>query len=346
MDKIAKSSAAERLRLFRDTAIQTSIPIAMIEKDFWVCYILSKIFADAEMSRILRFKGGTSLSKGYGLIERFSEDLDLILDKELVLGKEPLFKPSYKKQREFADELRRRSAKYISTELKTKIEKSLGGKLLVYTDAEYANANPEYTPNEIDNNFLHIVYPKVSEDNYLRPDILLEIGIMSAWEPKEPKEIIPYIAKAFPELEIAPAVVPTIMAKRTFWDKATILHREYHRPKGTHTPARYSRHYYDLYQMGKSAVKGDALADFDLLREVVERKDRLYHCAWALYEVCANGGMRLLPNDNNYDLLAKDYKAMQDMIFGDKPGWETILEFLQKLEDEINEEGQNGKRKD
>jgi hypothetical protein len=336
MDRVAKASAAERLRLFRDTAIQRSIPIAMVEKDFWVCYILSKIFGDAKMSQVLRFKGGTSLSKGYELIERFSEDLDIILAKELVLGKEPLFKPSYKKQREFADELAERTAKYIVETLKPKIEKLLGGKLLVYTDAEYAKANATYNPNEIDNKSLHIVYPKVSEDGYLRPDILLEIGIMSAWEPHEPKEILPYVAKTSPELEIAAAIVPTIMAKRTFWDKATILHREHYRPSETHTPARYSRHYYDLYQMGKSAVKGDALADFELLREVVERKDRLYHCAWARYEDCASGGMKLLPNENNHDLLAQDYKAMQEMIFGDKPSWETILEFLQKLEDEIN----------
>jgi hypothetical protein len=337
MDNIANASAAERLRVFRDSAVETSIPVAMIEKDFWVCWILWKLFEDNELKAILRFKGGTSLSKGYNLIERFSEDLDIILAKELIVGSESLFKPSYTQQREFSDKLSARAAQYISTTLKDKIVMLLGGNsVTVYTDEEYAKANPKHELKEFDNKSLHLVYPKAAEDSYLRPDILLEIGIMSAWTPNEPREILPYIAKAFPNLEISPAIVPTIVAKRTFWDKATILHREYYRPKNTHTPARYSRHYYDLYQMGLSFVRADALADFKLLAEVVERKDKLYHCPWAKYEEVLTGGLHLLPNENNLGLLSQDYKAMQGMIFGSIPEWNRILSSLYELEVEIN----------
>lgn len=353
MDRIVKSSAAERLRLFRDTAMQLSIPIAMVEKDFWVSWVLWRIFSDKDLQETLLFKGGTSLSKGYGLIERFSEDLDMVLDKSKILGDEDLFKSSYKKQREFADEISARTAEYVSTVLKEKITTALGKNVFVYTDEEYQQKTSgvaglgragmmrigKPAPKEWDNKNLHIIYQKVANDDYLRPDILLEIGIMSAWTPNEPKEITPYVAKAFPELKITPAAVPTIKAKRTFWDKATILHREYHRPENTHTPERYSRHYYDLYQMALSAIKKDALADFDLLSEVVERKDKLYHCAWAKYEDCLAGGLHLLPNDNNSELLEQDYKAMQGMIFGDTPEWSEILNVLQKLEKEINKKG-------
>ena len=338
MDKIAKLSAEERYQIFYNTSVKMRIPAAMVEKDFWVCWTLSKLFADTELTRILRFKGGTSLSKGYKLIERFSEDIDIILDKRKILGDEDLFKSSYKQQKKFDNEISVLAAEYISTVLKDKVVAVLGDIVQVYTHEEYQKDKFGRVSDfkEIDNSSLHIIYPKTSADEYLRPDVLLEIGIMSAWIPNELREILPYIADIYPQLEIAPAIVPTIKATRTFWDKATILHREFHRPENTHTPARYSRHYYDLYKMAQSAVKDSALADFDLLSDVVDRKDKLYHCAWAKYEDCMTGKIHLLPNNNNGDLLRRDYETMQGMIFGSLLEWDTILSGLMNLEIEIN----------
>jgi len=338
MDRIANMTKNERLKLFQDASGSLKLSVAMVEKDFWICWVLSRLFGNKELSEILMFKGGTSLSKGYKLIERFSEDLDIILAKEKVLGEdENIFKPSIKKQRKFTHEISMLTAQYISTTLKNKIISVLGNVVQVYTDTEYIKINPKYEPKEIDDKSLHIIYPNASADKYLRPDILLEIGIMSAWVPNEPRKILPYIADIYPQLELAPAKVPTIKAQRTFWDKATILHREFYRPKETYTPIRYSRHYYDLYKMATSEIKSSALADPNLLLDVVDRKDKLYHCAWARYDLAKPGTFRLLPNTKNYDLLKKDYYAMQAMIFGDIPDWETILTGLQRLEDEINE---------
>jgi hypothetical protein len=275
-------------------------------------------------------------------------------------------KNSYKEHKEEISDI---AAQYISKTLKDKIAKAIGGVVKIYTDEEYKKSASGIAGlgragmavvgaplQKWDNKNLHIIYPKVANDIYLRPDILLEIGILSALTPNEPRGISPYVAEQNPQLEIAPAIVPTIIAKRTFWDKATILHREYYRPTTkrdketdaempSYTPERYSRHYYDLYQMGRAAVKDEALADFDLLREVIEYKNQFYPCGWGhTFDDCANGGMKLLPNENNRELLAQDYKAMQEMIFGDKPSWETFLKFLQELEDEINKEGKHGKR--
>jgi hypothetical protein len=347
MDKIAKSSDSERLSLFRDVSVNMGIPFAMVEKDFWSCWALSKLFSDSELSQILFFKGGTSLSKSYNLIKRFSEDLDIILDKKQVLNEgEELFQSSIKKQRLFAEEISKRTSQYINTMLKNKMTEIFNGIVKIYTDEEYAKANKQYAPKIIDDKNLHIVYPKTENDMYLRPDILLEISIMSANVPNEPREILPYVAKLNPQLGVVPAIVSTVKAERTFWDKATILHREFYRSKtkladqnieiANHTPARYSRHYYDLYQMGNSWVKAVALANAELLADVANRKDKLYHCAWARYDLAKPGTLRLLPNENNRPLLAKDYQDMQGMIFGDKLDWETILEYLQKLEEEIN----------
>ena len=359
MDSIANLSDNDRLSIFQNTSIAKHIPVAMVEKDFWTCWVLYKLFSDKEMAEMLRFKGGTSLSKAYHLIERFSEDLDLILTKEKILdGNEDLFKPSNSKQKLFTKQISERTAQYVSTTLKEKIEAILGSIVNVYTDYEYAQAalarriqstslstttegshaltKYKYDSNETDNKNLHIIYPKVSDDVYLRPDILLEIGIMSAWIPNEPRNIFPYIAEAYPKLEITPAIVHTIKAERTFWDKATILHREYFRPENTNTPIRYSRHYYDLHKMACSEIKESALADYQLLADVSSRKDKLYHCAWAMYDLAKPGTLRLLPNKNNSEILKQDYSAMQRMIFGDVPEWEMILENLEKLENEIN----------
>ena len=337
MDKIINMSSKERLELFQDASGSLKISIPMIEKDFWICWVLSKLFNDMELSENLMFKGGTSLSKGYKIIERFSEDLDIILSKEKIIGEnEELFKSSKKKQRKFTQEISTQTAHYISTTLKDKIIAVLGGVVQVYTDTEYTEENPNYKPKEIDNRSLHIIYPNASTDSYLRPDILLEIGILSAWVPNEPRNILPYIAEIYPQLELPPAIVPTIKAQRTFWDKATILHREFYRPNDTYTPVRYSRHYYDLYKMAKSDIRSMALGDYNLLTNVVERKDKLFHCAWARYDLAKPGTLRLLPNNNNRDLLRRDYLAMQAMIFGDIPYWDVILNGLQELEDEIN----------
>ena len=335
MKNIVNLSSKELQHLFSETSLKKKIPLAMVEKDFWVCYVLSQLFLEPELKSILRFKGGTSLSKGYGLIKRFSEDLDLILDKSIIIGEKDVFETSsQKKQRKYTEDISEKTAEYVSTKLKTKIEKLLTNKLTIYTDEEYIKENK--LDRKPDNKSLHIIYPKSTSDKYLRPDILLEIGIMSASTPYEDRDIIPYIAEISDKLAINSFKVSTVKPTRTFWDKATILHREFYRPIDTHTPARYSRHYHDLYQLGKSFVKEEALCEKKLLEDVVERKKWLYHCPWAKYDDCLNGNIHLLPNDNNKVLLEKDYKTMQNMIYGEIPSWDEILHYLFDLEEEIN----------
>lgn len=354
MDKIVNLSNEDRLEMFQRTASQLGLPIVMVEKDFWVCWTLERIFADAWLCEYLRFRGGTSLSKGYDLIKRFSEDIDLTLDKDLVLITEEnkrllRSKKSYRENRELVSEM---AAQYIMTTLKDKIASVLGDVAQIYTDEEFKENIGSTVKEKINNKNLHIVYPKVTEkvksDEYIKQDILLEVGILSALTPNEICSITPFVAEVYKNMEIQPINVPTIQATRTFWDKATILHREYYRPatkKETetgpeipnHTPTRYSRHYYDLYKMGHSSIKDVALKDRDLLQEVIVYKNQFYPCGWGhTFDECATDGIHLLPNENNRELLKQDYKAMQNMIYGDVPSWEEILDYLAELENEIN----------
>lgn len=171
----------------------------------------------------------------------------------------------------------------------------------------------------------------------MRPQILLEIGPLASWLPSDSFVISAYAAQKFPDLfERIECEVNAIVAKRTFWEKATILHQESNRVKEKPLPARYSRHYYDLAIMAKDSVKDEALADLELLEQVVEFKKKFYRAAWAKFDEAKPGSLRLLPPEFRIDELAKDYKAMGHMIFDKQLSFEEIIETLKSLEDEIN----------
>jgi hypothetical protein len=127
-----------------------------------------------------------------------------------------------------------------------------------------------------------------------------------------------------------------IRAERTFWEKATILHHEAHRPEGSPQPPRYSRHYYDLAKMAESPVKAAALADMSLLADVVEFKQRFYPRGWARYDLAQPGTFRLVPTGTVLATVETDYRAMANMIFGEVPTLDRVMNNLRGLENEIN----------
>lgn len=322
MDRIASASEKERKAIFLETAKIKNISDVMVEKDFWVTWVLGRMFGDEFLKKSLCFKGGTSLSKVFHLIDRFSEDIDLILDWRLITS-EDVFKKSNTKQVLFNDQLEDKSHSFIATELKSRIQNRVSPICEVSIDSD-------------DGNCLNVSYPKSIGDEYIKPYIKLEIGPLAAWNPNDVFPITSYVAEANSELEIKDVFVPTIKAERTFWEKATILHREHFRPENTNTPIRYSRHYYDLYKMASSPIKESAFSKLDLLKTVVEFKNIFYHCKWAKYEFATHGNLKLIPSDTNLALLKNDYKAMRSMIYGDYPSWENIISSLSKLETEIN----------
>ncbi len=184
---------------------------------------------------------------------------------------------------------------------------------------------------------IEITYPRIFEDPYLRPGIRLEIGPLAGWNPNDEYIITPYVAEAFPDLFSNPRVaVRAISDERTFWEKATILHQEAHRPADKKQPVRYSRHYYDLMRMASSAKRQVYLDRIDLLEEVVAFKKQYYPCAWASYDSAKPGTIRLIPSPESVRGLKSDYQQMKTMIFGEVPEFRSILKVLQDLEDSIN----------
>lgn len=313
MRKIAVIEAKEREALFRNTAAKMGISEAVIEKDFWVCYMLDYLFHRCEWKDCLAFKGGTSLSKAYDLIKRFSEDIDLILDWRL-LGygfDEPWETRSNTKQDAFNDEANKRAETFLCDEFMPAIKNDLSNELNL-------PINCEIDPH--DKQTIKFTYPKSFSDTAILQEIRLEIGALAAWTPAVKQTITPYVAECYGRVfEQTSTQVLTVLPERTFWEKVTILHREAFRKESSSLPSRYSRHYYDLYCMAKSPVKERAVADSDLLVRVVAFKDKFYRCPWARYDLAKRGTMRLMPPEYNLQDLKDDYVHMQNMIFGEKP---------------------------
>ena len=324
MDKIAKLPANQRKELFQQTAAKLPmLSEAAIEKDFWVCWMLKKLFV-SRIKDIIIFKGGTSLSKIFHLIQRFSEDIDLILNwKDNTVG-DPMQPRSHSRQDKFNDELDQWSSDFIREFILPEVQNFCSG----ICQAEISPDNPEH---------IVVTYPKSFEDPYLRPQILLEIGAKAAWVPHDTYTIQPYAAEAYPQLFDSPeAVIKATTAERSFWEKITILHAEAHRPKASRIRERYSRHYYDTVMIARSSVKQKAFSDLQLLKNVVNFKEKFYHSGWANYKDAKPGSMKLLPPPHSMDALRRDYQKMQMMIYGDPMSFDEIMESLKELEDEIN----------
>lgn len=303
---------------------------AIVEKDFWVCYALDYLFHRSGWKDAITFKGGTSLSKAFHLISRFSEDIDLILDwRVLGYGKdEPWQARSNTKQDLFNKEANARAQVFLAQTfcpaVKAGLSQELGREANVYID-------------EKDQQTVIFAYPHLFTNAAALQVIRLEIGALAAWTPARAAQIEPYAARYYPAVfEQKSTNILTVAPERTFWEKATILHHEANRPQHLEMPRRYSRHYYDLYRMAMTPIKQAAFAHDDLLQKVVAFKMKFYPRRWANYEEAVSGTLKLLPPENRFPALLADYKAMQDMLYGDIPHFDTVMSAIGELEKEIN----------
>jgi hypothetical protein len=324
MNSVVALADDKRKELFSEASAKKGISPAIAEKDFWVSWVLLRLFEHPGLSKKILFKGGTSLSKVFHLIERFSEDIDLVLDWRLLTKEDPKKERSKKQQNVFNENLRKSAEEYVQGKVMAWVKEAVGDICRIDIDKD-------------DKRVIPIHYPGVFGDQYLRSDIRLEVGPFSDWVPHAEYFIMPYAAEAFPSVFSSPQCrVVAIKAERTFWEKAVILHKEVFRTERQPVPIRYSRHYYDLAMMSRSKVKDDALSDLNLLEQVVEFNDRFFPRVWAHYELAKPGTMRLMPPAHFEQSLRSDYGDMKHMIFGNYPAFDEILNTIKILEDEIN----------
>jgi hypothetical protein len=351
MDEFARRPADERLAYISEAAARRDLQPFIIEKDFWVCWTLRRLVQSQELAGQLTFKGGTSLSKAYQIIERFSEDIDLTIAHEapfLSQVKPPMDADiSGNERQRRTKSLKVAAQSYVREIAKPNLETAI---------AEALGTNQGWDvvldPNDPDAQTLLFRYPKLvsygagfgrgdygagpsSEgEGYIKPSIKLEFGARGETEPWEVMPISPYLAAEFPdELPDATTEVPTLSVVRTFWEKATILHALYH---GSNLRREMSRHYYDTVMLDEHGIAEAALAEPALLKRVVRNKSLMFADAKASYETARLGTLRLLPTDDLRGRLKEDYAAMAVMFMSPPPAFEDLMERLARLEEHLN----------
>ena len=316
----------ERRAVFVEAAAKIGIRQDMIEKDFWVSWVLNRMFNDEELARIFLFKGGTSLSKAFNCIRRFSEDIDLLLAlSEVSEPGESFFKERSRNAiNTFKSKTGKRTAAYVKEILKPRLSALL---------APYCTVVQE--PDEPNN--LYVKFPSVfSVSGYIRPDIKLEIGAFAEGTPFAPAKIRSYVSEQFAELPEASVSIPTVSIARTFWEKITVLHYLNFLPSEKATPMRLSRHYYDVFMLANSEYREKIYASASLLNEIIAFDRKFYQKPGVDYDKMDLRTLRLSPPPSRIADLEQDYSQMQEMIFGEKPTWQVLLKFLYTLEKDLH----------
>jgi len=332
-------SQEERADILNTQADRLGRIAFVLEKDAWVCWVLERLFSMPGRLN-MAFKGGTALSKVYGVIDRFSEDIDVTLDyRDLQAhfedkGFDKAFDP-------LTAGVSRSKADRFMAALKDGLCTHVHGVVVPYFRAELNHAfelGPESVEVDGAGENVRIHYPSVfAEHDYLKKSVLIEFGGRNLAEPQEPQTICSYAAVGLPSLVFPEACVMVLSPSRTFWEKATLIHAECGRESLERRVDRLSRHWYDLALLADHAIGTKALGeDRCLLEAVVRHKRVFYRAKHADYDACLAGKLRLVPKGALLKGLRADYEGMQDMIFGKVLAFEEVIKRLRALEAQIN----------
>lgn len=331
----------ERELFFRAATDIQKMPFEIIEKDYWVVWILERLFSLEKLKPHLTFKGGTSLSKVYGSIDRFSEDIDLSIEKDIFgFGSpdDPENAPSKKKQQAILDNLGKACSSYVQTQMLEDLRNAITSKL--GTTEEWSLFSD---PEDPEAQTLLFKYPsQTSKAGYIRPLVKIEIGARSEHWPVSEHRIRSYAKEALKEKIHEPEIfVRVLNAERTFWEKATILHQYAHLPQDKKLPPRISRHYYDFFRLLNSEIKEKAISEAALLERVANHKSIYFASSWANYGTARKRTLKLIPSVQILKELEKDYTLMEAMFFREIPDWELILKTIDQFEKEFNDMAEN-----
>lgn len=338
--EVIVASDAERRDLFLGTAARLGTAVQNVEKDFWVCWTLDVLFNGLEAGgpRLL-FKGGTSLSKAFGLISRFSEDIDITVFRD-DLGQSAdvaeLNALSGKKRRARLEAIRNACQSYIAgplTEQFTQLATS------IIPDARF---RLEPDPEDKDGQTLLFWYPAVTATtgDYIRSAVKIEAGAKSALDPHVAATVTPYVAQELSDLNLTVANVTTVKPERTFWDKVIILHglRQWYDRRGElrHGGQRVSRHYYDVHQLMQAVSAHEWQADHALAIDCAHHARLFFGSSDLGLNTAIPGTFTLTPSPAMRDAITRDYAAMSGMVFGEIAQLDAVLASAERFEQIVN----------
>jgi Nucleotidyl transferase AbiEii toxin, Type IV TA system len=325
-------SADERRLYLEQAAVQRNVSAVILEKDFWVCWLLGVLFG-SEFGEALVFKGGTSLSKVFGVIDRFSEDLDLSLSPEFL--RLPEAGASRNQANKWMKNAEAACGIAVKEQIAPTLEAAVAAVLGKRTGRWFEFATDAATNSPV----LLFHYPSTQQRGfeYLRRSVKLEFGSLTDQQPVGRHAVLPLVAESLPAVfSDWRCEVVALEVERSFWEKATILHTEYHRPAERPTPDRFSRHYADTAALARHPASAAAIDRDDLRERVVAWKGQFFGSAWANYDLAKPGTFRLVPPAERRPALKRDYDAMIDMYLSKPATFDEVLAVLEELEQRIN----------
>jgi len=342
--RILAAPKEDRRALFTETARRLGTSERYVEKDFWVCWTLDVLFNDRPTGEPrLLFKGGTSLSKAFGLISRFSEDIDITVFRD-DLGDdasiEAMEAMSGKARSRQLDSIRDHCSAYITGPL----HQWLAGhveRALQEAGIRAAEATVAIDSKDPDGQTLLLWYPSLfgDGDSYVSPVVRIESGAKSALDPHVTASVFPYVADELGAPAFAVPNITTVSPERTFWDKVIILHglKQWFDRRGVvrQEGQRITRHYYDVYRLLENAAGQAAVADRELARDCARHARMFFNRPDLNLDAAVDGHFTPAPSDAMLSALERDYTNMRGMIFGEIPRFSDIVARIRQLEDEL-----------
>ena len=316
-------SKEERLEVLTNVSEQKNLSPHAIEKDWWVTMSLRVLFS-CECANHIVFKGGTSLSKSWNLIERFSEDIDIAIDRAFFGFEGELRKKQI-------SNLRRASCSYIRDKLSGELDqkfKEIG--INGYSLHPIITEDSTQDPLIIEVNYDSLL----SSGSYIREKVLIEIGSRSLIEPSENIQLYSIIAATYPDSGFAdfPFDVPTVVPQRTFLEKAFLLHEEFQKPNENIRVNRMSRHLYDLEKLMDTVYAREALKNKELYNTIIEHRRTLTSMKEVDYTTHTPDKINFIPPTIIIDEWRKDYETMQSsMIYGESLPFNGLIERVREL---------------
>lgn len=330
MNKFLTLTEAQRRTVFEQTAIRIKLPVSSIEKDFWVTEILNILYSLPYADKMV-FKGGTSLSKVWGVIRRFSEDIDIAIDRSMFGIEGDVTKKQLKK-------LRKASSVFVRDTLANDLtaavkESGLSDFVTIKADPDGEGDATYPEPRQI-----HIIYKSVlpyGTNSYLRDEVLLEVGARSLFEPTAKAKVESFVTTVFPHLTSNNNTTQVVaaVAEKTFLEKAFLLH-ELFTTDGCWNANRKSRHLYDLCKMLEAGIANSATPNDELWETIRHHREVFTSIRDVDYTPDVRKRIVLTPPESVIEEWRNDYDTMvANMIYEDKvPTFSDILAGAAKIE--------------
>ena len=329
MNKWLALSIDRRIEILNQSSVRSGMRAHAIEKDWWVTLSLKAIFSGLWSSHLV-FKGGTSLTKSWKLIDRFSEDIDLAINKTF-LG----FEGEANKSK--VERLRRNASNFISHDFRDGLEKAIIAEGIL---EEQFKLSVKFGNDSIrDPQVLELTYSSVLEPDpnpYLKEKVIIEVGARSLMEPSSQRETNSIISESFPDSTFAEAsfMIQCVDPKRTFLEKIFLLHEIFVLEGDTKAHERMSRHLYDVEKMMDTHHATEALLDKRLYEEIIEHREAFNKVTGVNYELHQPGTIDFIPPDSVIKTWESDYRDLQsNMIYGDSLSFDKLMERLKRLRD-------------